>query len=329
MHDRFCFGVDVGGTTIKIGLFSKELILLDKWVLPTPRKGKSSEILPFIAYNVKKIMSEKELTDCMGMGICVPGPVLEDGTVLECVNLGWDEFNIKDRIKSMLGFNVWAGNDANAAAFGEVRLGLGLTDAVMITLGTGIGGGIINKGKIIIGSNGSAGEIGHINVAGGEGFMCGCGKNGCVETVSSGVGIVNLAKRMMGYYKGKTSLNKNELTAEIIFTAAKGGDKFAKEVVRRSMRYLAKAMANISAVIDPEAFIIGGGVSKAGQYLIDILKEEYEKAAFSGNKGKKIFLAKLGEDAGMYGAAAKLTQMIDGGLLDYAFYCANGKEKED
>jgi len=327
LSDKFCFGVDVGGTTIKVGLFSKKLELLEKWTLPTPRKGRSSEILPFIVYNIKKIMSDRNLTDCLGMGICVPGPVLNDGTVLECVNLGWDEFNIKERIKSMLGFNVWAGNDANAAAFGEVRIGLGVMDAVMITLGTGIGGGIIHNGKIIVGSNGSAGEIGHINVAGVEGFSCGCGKNGCVETVASGVGIVNLAKRMLGYYKGETVLKADNLSAETIFESAKDGDEFANMVVRRSMRYLAKAMANVSAVIDPEAFIIGGGVSKAGTFLTDILSEEYEKVAFSGNKNKKIILARLGENAGIYGAAAKLVEHLDGGLLDYAFYEAHEKKE--
>ncbi|MBQ2679154.1 MAG: ROK family glucokinase [Firmicutes bacterium] len=325
MNDKFCFGVDVGGTAIKIGLFSNKLELIEKWSLPTPRKGRSSEILPFIVYNIKKIMADRELKDCMGMGICVPGPVLNDGTVLSCVNLGWDEFNIKEKIKSMLGFNVWAGNDANAAAFGEVRIGLGVMDAVMITLGTGIGGGIIHNGKIIVGSNGSAGEIGHINVAGGEGFTCGCGKNGCVETVASGVGIANLAKRMISYYKGETVLKPENLSAAAIFAAAKNGDEFANLVVRRAMRYLAKAMANISAVIDPEAFIIGGGVSKAGTFLTDILSEEYEKVAFSGNKNKKILLAKLGENAGIYGAAAKLVECMDGALLDYAFYQAREK----
>ena len=329
LSDKFCFGVDVGGTTIKMGLFNEELELLERWELPTPRKGKSSEILPFIVYNIKKIMANKNLTDCMGMGICVPGPVLNDGTVLGCVNLGWEEFNIIERIKSMLGFNVWAGNDANAAAFGEVRIGLGVTDAVMITLGTGRGGGIIHNGKIIVGSNGSAGEIGHINVAGGEGFTCGCGKNGCVETVASGTGIVNLAKRMMGYYNGEVTFKPEELTSELIFKRAEAGDEFANLVVRRSMRYLAKAMANISAVIDPEAFVIGGGVSKAGSFLINVLSDEYEKVAFSGNKNKKILLAKLGENAGIYGCAAKLLEDIDSGLLDYAYYHASEKENAE
>lgn len=328
MLSRFCFGVDIGGTTIKIGLFDESLELLEKWEIPTPKKGHSSEILPLVVYNIKKIMAESDMTDCMGIGICVPGPVLSDGTVLECVNLGWEEFNIKDRIRSMLGLDVWAGNDANAAAFGEVRIGAGIMNAVMITLGTGIGGGIIINGEILEGANGSAGEIGHINVAGNEGFLCGCGKNGCVETVSSGRGIVNLGKRMMDYYKGETVLNKESLTAKEIFDAAKDEDELALLIVRKSMRYLAKAMANVSAVIDPEAFIIGGGVSKAGQFMIDIIKEEYEKAAFKGNKDKLILTARLGENAGIFGAAAKLIEMVDGERIEYAFYCLNEKDME-
>ena len=325
MEERVCFGIDVGGTTIKIGLFSDTLELLEKWEIPTPKKGKSADTLPLIVYNIKKIMFEKEITECIGIGICVPGPVLEDGTVRECVNLGWEEFNIKEKIKTMLGLEVWAGNDANAAAFGEVRLGAGIMDAVMITLGTGIGGGIIYKGEILIGSNGSAGEIGHINVAGQEGFMCGCGKNGCVETVASGKGIVRLGQKMLEYYKGETVLKKEELTAKAIFENAEKGDELSNMIVRKSMKYLAKAMANISAVIDSEAFIIGGGVSNAGKFLIDIIKEEYEKAAFKGNRGKKILIAKLGENAGIYGAAAKLLELVDGDSLDYALYRRNLK----
>lgn len=239
----------------------------------------------------------------------MPGPVLDDGTVLQCVNLGWGKFNVSEKMSEMFhGIEVKAGNDANVAALGEAWKGGGkdFDDIVMVTLGTGVGGGVILEGKILTGHNGAAGEIGHMHVEDGEELNCNCGGCGCLEQYASATGVVRLANRYIAKNSESTKMTEfgEDITAKDVFDLAKEGDKGAVAVVEQMSTYLGKAMASIATVVNPQAFIIGGGVSKAGQYLIDAIADVYVKYAFPACREAKIALAELGNDAGIYGAAA-------------------------
>ena len=199
---KYCFGVDIGGTTVKIGLFSEKEELLDKWEIVTRKDEGGSLILSDIAQSLSDKMEEKGITkdDIVGIGLGVPGPITADGTVLKCVNLGWGVFNVANEVSSLTGIeNVKVGNDANVAALGEMWKGggKGHKNMVMMTLGTGVGGGIIINGKILAGSNGAAGEIGHLTVNYDEEETCGCGKKGCLEQFASATGIVKEANRLL------------------------------------------------------------------------------------------------------------------------------------
>ena len=197
---KYCFGVDVGGTTVKIGLFDKEGNILDKWEIPTRTEHNGSEILPDIAKALEKKMEEKGLKkeDMVGVGIGAPGPIDKEGTVYEAVNLGWSVFSIRDTLKALCGMPVRAGNDANVAALGEMWKGggQGYLNLVLVTLGTGVGGGIIVNGEILNGATGAGGEIGHIHIQDGEEDACGCGNHGCLEQYASATGVVRLAGRI-------------------------------------------------------------------------------------------------------------------------------------
>lgn len=308
--DKICFGVDIGGTTVKIGVLSTDGQILDKWEIKTRTEDGGKYILDDIAASVKKAMDDRKLSteDVVGVGLGVPGPVKEDGTVLMCVNLGWGVFNVAKTLSEKLGLPVKAGNDANVAALGEQWQGggKGHEDMVMVTLGTGCGGGIILGGKILAGVCGAAGEIGHMNIVDEKDVIgvCGCGNRGCLEQVASATGIVKLADRMVKETDKETSLrNLSEITAKDVLDAAKAGDAGAKEVVETMAYYLGTALAAIGAVVNPEIFVIGGGVSKAGQYLIDIIQEKYKAKSFHAVKDTEFALATLGNDAGMVGAA--------------------------
>lgn len=307
--EKYCFGVDVGGTTVKIGLFSLDGKVLDKWEVITRKENGGSEILTDVTASIQAKMDAMKIAkeEVKGIGIGVPGPVTSDGTVLTCVNLGWGEFNVADEVKKLTGFaNVKVNNDANVAALGEMWQGggKGFQNIVMVTLGTGVGGGVIYDGQILTGVRGAAGEIGHITVNYNEPDACNCGKHGCLEQFASATGVVKEAKRLLAKTDRETVLRKNEhLSAKSIFDAAKEKDEVALEVVEQLGRYLGEACAHIAAVIDPEAFVIGGGVSKAGTILTDVTKKYYEKNVMNALKGKLFTLAILGNDAGIYGSA--------------------------
>lgn len=308
---KVCFGIDVGGTTVKMGLFTTEAKLIDSMEIPTRKEDDGSNILPDICAAIEAKLVEKQITreDLIGVGIGIPGPITKDGTVLNCVNLGWGIFNVEEKLSQMLGgVKVKAGNDANVAALGETWQGggRGFEDLVLITLGTGVGGGVIIGGKIVSGSNGAAGEIGHIpSVFGDDAETCGCGKKGCLETVASATGIVREAKKLLAK-SGETSVLRDmeEITCKDIFDAAKEGDKLSVEAVDKLAYYLGNAIAGVAAVTNPQVIVIGGGVSKAGKYLLDKIEENFLKNAFHATKNAKFALATLGNDAGMYGAAA-------------------------
>ena len=305
---RYAFGVDIGGTTIKIGLFDTDGNPVDKWEIPTRTENGGSSILPDIAEAITGKMKEAEIAsdDVQGIGIGVPGPVLNDSVVNKCVNLGWGVVDVAAEIKKLTGImNVSVGNDANVAALGEMWKGAGEghDNVVMVTLGTGVGGGIIMNGKIVSGLHGAAGEIGHIKVSGDESKPCGCGKKGHLEQYASATGIVRKANELLLNTKQETALRQEaEITAKAVFDAAKNGDALAKEVVSFACQRLGQALSYIADVIDPEVFVIGGGVSKAGSMLLDEVKKYYQQDVFHASENTEIALAKCGNDAGMYGA---------------------------
>ena len=305
---KYAYGVDIGGTTVKIGFFETTGKLVDTWEIPTRTENDGELILPDIAESIKENNEKNSITtdDIEGIGMGVPGPVTDDGTVLKCVNLGWGVFNVEKALSVICGgVKVKAGNDANVAALGEMWQGggKGYEDVVMITLGTGVGGGIIRGGKIVAGTNGAAGEIGHMPMIDDESECCGCGKKGCLEQYASANGLVNVAEKYIAAHRTvETELDLNAgFTAKDVCDAAKAGDKAGLAAVEESMRLLGKAMASVSCVIDPQVFVVGGGLSKAGNIIIDTASKYYKEYAFHASRETEIKLATLGNAAGMYG----------------------------
>lgn len=308
---KYGFGVDVGGTTIKMGFFETSGKLIDKWEIKTDTSNGGENILSDIAKAIDNKLAQEGISknDVQGVGVGVPGPVNSKGIVLKCVNLGWGVFNVEEELASLTGLKVKAGNDANVAALGEMwqGAGKGSEDMVMVTLGTGVGGGIIVDGKVIAGANGAGGEIGHITVNDDEIEACNCGQYGCLEQYTSATGIVRMAKRKLAKTDEETSLRAvEELSAKIIFDEAKKGDKIAGELVEELGKILGSTLSNIAAVANPEVIVIGGGVSKAGQILIDTIHKHFTESVFHACKDTRFVLAGLGNDAGMYGCVKML-----------------------
>ena len=305
---KYIFGVDLGGTTVKMGLFLSSGELLHTWEIPTRTEKGGKYILGDIADSVIETLREREISkdDVEGIGIGVPGPVGADGTVFKCVNLGWGVFNVADRLQELTGLKVKAGNDANVAALGEMWQGggKGCHSIVMITLGTGIGGGIILNGEILSGTNGAAGEVGHIPVWDDETEMCGCGKRGCLDQYGSATGIVRVAKRYLKAHDEPSILRQyDDFTAKEVCDAAKENDAIAIEILDLVGKTLGKALACISCVVNTEAFVIGGGVSRAGSVLLDPIEKYFKEYAFHAARDTEFKLATLGNNAGIYGGA--------------------------
>jgi glucokinase len=304
---RYAFGVDIGGTTIKMGLFETNGNLIDTWEIPTRTEAAGQYILDDISESVSAKLKEKDISklDVEGIGMGVPGPVGQGGTVFKCVNLGWDVFNVERRMSSITGLKVKAGNDANVAALGEMWQGggKGYKDIVMVTLGTGVGGGIIIGEHILPGVNGAAGEIGHLPMRDDETECCGCGKKGCLEQYASATGIVRMTKKYLAENpKEETSLRKIEgFTAKDIFDAAKDGDRVALLMVEEVGDMLGKGLAEIACVVNPEAFVIGGGMAKAGEILLETIQRHFRKYAFHAARETLFKEAKLSNNAGIYG----------------------------
>ena len=304
----YAFGVDIGGTTVKIGLFSVQGTLLEKWEIPTRTENHGDFILPDVACSIRDKMAEKGLTpeEIEGVGLGVPGPVGSDFTVYKCINLGWGVFNLKQRMNELLPEipNVAAGNDANVATLGELWQGggKGYDSAVMFTLGTGVGGGVVINGKIVAGANGGAGEVGHITVEPNETVPCNCGKRGCLEQYSSANGIVRMGKVMLAECDTPSKLRGMEtFTAKDICDLAREGEPMASSIVERCGEYLGRAMSYVSCTTDPDVYIIGGGMSRAGTIITNTALKYYRKYAFHVSTGTSIVIAELGNDAGMYG----------------------------
>jgi len=304
---KVIFGVDIGGTTVKLGLFTIDGVLLEKWEIPTRREENGKYILPDIAESIKAKCEQAGYAkeEVAGVGLGAPGPVKADGVIQFADNLGWGEMDIVGIMEELLGVPVKAANDANAAALGEMWKGggQGFSDVVAVTLGTGVGGGVICGGRLLAGSLGSAGEIGHLHVELQEEECCGCGHKGCMEQYASATGVVRLAKRRLAQDSQPSILRDTELSAKSIWDAVKAKDAVAIEVAERFGYYLGRGLASVAAVVNPEVFVIGGGVSKAGEILIEYMKPYFDQYAYPGTRNAQFKLATLGNDAGIYGAA--------------------------
>lgn len=305
---KFIYGVDIGGTSVKMGLFDQEGQILEKWEIPTRKENSGEEILPDIAKSIQEKNVEKSISkeDILGIGMGVPGPITEDGRVLKCANLGWGIFSVAERVRELTGVEkVKIGNDANVAALGEQWRGggRGFDSIVMVTLGTGVGGGVVLNGKILTGANGAAGEIGHLPVKAGETRVCGCGKRGCLEQYSSATGLMRKARELVEHTDKPSMMRDYEqLTGKEIFAAYEAGDALAAEVVEEFAEYLGLGLGQVAQVVDPQAFVIGGGVSKNGPVVAEVIKDKYVKNVMFALQGTEFRLAELGNDAGMYGA---------------------------
>ncbi len=313
---KYIYGIDIGGTTVKMGLFDEKGDMLEKWEIVTRKENNGENILPDIVKSIEEKNAEKsiETEDIIGIGMGVPGPITDDGRVLKCANLGWGIFSVADEMSKLTGVNkIKVGNDANVAALGEQWRGggRGFDNIVMVTLGTGVGGGIIMDGKILTGENGAAGEIGHITVNPKETLTCGCGCKGCLEQYSSATGVIRMARELLEASDKPSELRKfaaDEIGGKEVFDAYKAGDEIAKEVVNEFAIYLGMGLGNVASVVDTQAFVIGGGLSKNGPVVIDIVKEQYKKNVMFALKNTEFRLAELGNDAGMYGAVRMVLQ---------------------
>lgn len=308
---KYAFGVDIGGTTCKMGLFDISGRLLDKWEIPTNKENRGGGILSDVAAAVESKLVKEGIgkDEVAGIGVGVPGPVNSQGVVSGCVNVGWGTVDVEAELGSLTGFAVKAGNDANVAALGEMWQGgaKGCKDVIMVTLGTGVGGGIIVDGKVVAGFDGAGGEIGHITIDPAEQETCNCGRRGCLEQYTSATGIVRLAKKKLAADPRETSLRNHEpLTARDIFDEAKAKDAAALELVDEVCKILGTALSNIACVVNPEVVVIGGGVSKAGEILTERVQKYYKEAAFPACRETRFALAGLGNDAGMYGCVQML-----------------------
>jgi len=304
---KYIYGVDVGGTSIKMGLFNYEGSLLDSFQIPTNKEDNGNYVLFDVTKALNTHMEEKNINkdEIKGVGIGVPGPVSE-GIVYGCVNLGWGTVNVKAELEKLLRLPVFVSNDANVAGLGELWKGggAGYKNVIFITLGTGVGGAVIVDDKIVDGFVGAGGEIGHSPTIT-DGFKCNCGKTGCLETVASATGVVNIAKKLLQETNIPSTLRSvDALSARVIFDEAKTNDPLASEVVEIFGKNLGFVCAMIGVVTNPQAFVFGGGVSQAGDIIIDVVKKYFKQYAFPRIAETTEFkLAKLGNDAGIYGAA--------------------------
>ena len=307
IRSGYGIGVDLGGTNIIIGLFDIRGTMLERTGIPTDRSDNGSHILGDIQLAVKNFYREKGISrdEILGIGIGVPGPVLEDGTVNKCVNMGWDVINVKEELEEMLGIPVYVSNDGDAATLGEKwqGAGRGYNNIFMVEFGTGVGGGIIKKGVPVIGNNGSAGEFGHICVNPYETAVCSCGNKGCLEQYTSSGGIMRHARKHYGDKYG---------TVKDIYDCAKEGDEAALEIVEWTSEYMGRGLAAVACILDPECIILGGGIAKAGPFMVDHVRPYFERYAFHAQKGRiEMKLAQLSQDAAVYGAMGLVLEAID------------------
>ncbi|MBQ7340962.1 MAG: ROK family glucokinase [Oscillospiraceae bacterium] len=302
---KYGFGVDVGGTSVKIAYFDETGLLLDKWEIPTNTAENGKAIMPDIAASIAGYLEDHNIPreTILGIGLGVPAPVNAEGYAEPCVNLGWPAQNVSQALSELTGFPVRSGNDATNAALGECwKGGHNCDNMVFATLGTGVGGGIVIDGRVMHGVHGGGAEIGHIPLRVDAPDLCNCGKYGCAELYCSANGLVRVAGKIMEKDDTPSSLRSGKLTAKGIFDAGKAGDALALKILDRYYQYLAELLANICQVIDPEVVVLGGGVSRAGQMLIDGIVPYFRKLVVFGAVNIRFEIATLGNDAGAYGA---------------------------
>ena len=303
---KYGYGVDLGGTTVKIAFFDETGVMLEKWEIPTVTENNGAQILPDIAVAIKEHIASKELKkeDLIGVGIGVPGPVNHDGVVNRCINLGWGVFNVAQQLSELLDLPAKAGNDATVAALGECWKGggAGCRNMVFVTLGTGVGGGIIAEGHVLYGQHGSGAEFGHTVVNRDETEVCPCGNKGCVEQYCSATGVVRMAKKALESGQTSSLRDLKKITCKDVFDAGKAGDPVALQVLEQFNAYLGECLANVCSTVNPEVVVIGGGVSAAGQIILDGLKPYFKMHVFHAAGDVQFRLAQLGNDAGAYGA---------------------------
>lgn len=311
--EKWLIGVDLGGTTIKIAFISNDGDILDKWEIPTDTSDGGRNIVSDIAKSIEQKVTQyqKKITDFKGIGVGAPAFLnMSTGFVYQAVNLGWKNFDLKSELEKKTNLPAIIDNDANVAAIGEMWKGAGdgSTDVLCITLGTGVGGGVIINGEIVHGVNGMAGEIGHITVLPEAGELCNCGKRGCLETVASATGLVRLAMVDLSLQPQSILFNQHSqhgyINSKMIMEAAKQNDSYAVEIVNKGMFYLGLAIANIGNTINPEKIVIGGGVSKAGSFLLQSISKYFKQFALERvSDGADLVIATLGNDAGIIGSA--------------------------
>ena len=311
---NYAFGVDVGGTFCKLGLFETDGTLLERWEIPTDTRDGGTRILPDVAATIQERRKKLPENSVLGIGVGVPSPMTPDGVAIKSVNLGWENYPVAAELSHLTGLPVYAANDVNVASLGELWKGsaVGYSNAIVLTLGTGIGGGLIVNGHLVNGETGSAGEIGHVIVNPQETERCACGRRGCLEQYVSATGLVRMAERRLSGTSAHSILReKNPLTAKDIFDAAKAGDAIAVELVESFGQILGGALSDMACVLNPEIIVIGGGVSRAGSIVTDVVRRFfYEKTLFTC-KNTKIVLATLGNDAGIYGGVRLLLERIE------------------
>lgn len=293
-ENALAYGVDVGGTTIKLGLFDGRGSLLRRGSIPTDTSDRGAHILPQISKWIRR--QDVPLNQISGVGLGVPGPVRRDGTVNRCVNLGWGVVPVAEELSGLLdGVSVRVANDANAAALGECWQGAGreMDSLLLVTLGTGVGGGLVLHGDVVAGAHGSAGEIGHMTVNPDETQPCSCGKRGCLEQYASAGGIVRLAQ---------AAGLRVESAKEVSDLAAWGNER-ARAVLEKAGRLLGLALSYAACLVDVDGILIGGGVAAAGEWLLNPVRDAFAANVFHAASSTKLALASLGNDAGLYGAA--------------------------
>lgn len=314
---NYCFGIDIGGTTVKIGLISADGEIITRWEIPTRKGSDPAGLLQDVKNALETCMAEKQIMreDILGIGMTAPGPVTADGVLQNAVNIGWGAVKLAEEAERILGISpVSIGNDARVAALGEAAFGAGkgANSMLMVTLGTGVGGGVVLNGKILMGESGVAGEIGHMTIDPYETETCGCGKKGCLEQYASATGMVRAAERFLQEKDTESVLrNLKQVTAKDLWDAAKAGDRLANEITDFVCDRLGSAIANAIYLVDTEMIVIGGGVSGAGQFLLDKIKKAYQGKVFAHSRNKKFALAELGNDAGIMGAAALVLSKVE------------------
>lgn len=314
-NKKYVIGADIGGTTVKLGLFEEDGTLLEKWEIPTVIEGDGTAVLRDIAAEIQKCREKHNIPadGILGVGAGIPGPVTADGVVHRCVNLGWGVFDVRTALEETVGLPVVVVNDANAAAMGEAWKGggRGSENVVFITLGTGVGGAVISDGRMVAGANGAAGEFGHMTINPAETEMCACGRRGCVQQYVSASGIARLARKYLAEHEEESALRSVEkLTTKDVFDAAKNGDSAANAILENVYDAFGYAISAVCTVADPEVVVIGGGVSKAGEMLVEGAKKGFLKYVFYPSSDVRFNLAVLGNDAGIYGCCKLLLDSL-------------------